>query len=118
MESGPPQMAEDGARVRSREMGHGAGATVVFFGGCAPGTTVTIDTRRAHYEELSLLGAFHHTPESIRLAVELLETEALVPDPLLTHAMGLEAVPAALGLMARGEALKVLIEPQACGDRR
>ena len=47
----------------------GRGGTVVFFGGCAPGTTVTVDTRRAHYEELALVGAFHHTPVLIRQAV-------------------------------------------------
>src|SRR5215510_16267850 len=90
----------------------GRGGTVVFFGGCAPGTTVRVDTRRAHYEELSLVGAFHHTPELIRRAVDMLETEVLTPDAILTDTMGLEAVPEALGLMARGEALKVVIDPQ------
>jgi L-iditol 2-dehydrogenase len=89
----------------------GRGGTVVFFGGCAPGTTVTLDTRRIHYEELALVGAFHHTPAFIREAVALLESEALVPDGLLTHTMGLADVPKALGLMERGQALKVLIEP-------
>lgn len=89
----------------------GQGGTVVFFGGCAPGTTVAVDTRRAHYEELTLVGAFHHTPDLIRRAVELLESQALVPDDLLTHTMGLDGVPRALDMMARGEALKVLIRP-------
>jgi L-iditol 2-dehydrogenase len=89
----------------------GRGGTVVFFGGCAPGTTVSVDTRRAHYEELTLLGAFHHTPDLIRRAIELLESGALHPEGLLTHRMGLDAVATALDLMARGEALKVLIEP-------
>jgi L-iditol 2-dehydrogenase len=87
------------------------GGTVVLFGGCAPGTTVRLDTRRAHYEELTLVGAFHHTPELIRRAVELLESEAIVPDGLLTHRMRLAQVHEALELMARGEALKILIEP-------
>jgi L-iditol 2-dehydrogenase len=95
----------------------GRGGTVIFFGGCAPGTTISVDTRRAHYEELSLLGAFHHTPELIRRAVDMLETEALVPDAILTHTMGLEAVPEALSLMARGEALKVVIDPQRTPGR-
>ena len=85
------------------------GGTVVFFGGCAPGTAVRIDTRRAHYEELTLTGAFHHTPELIRRAVELLDSEALRPEGLITHRMGLPEVPRALELMAQGEALKVLI---------
>ncbi len=87
------------------------GGTVVFFGGCAPGSRVSLDTQRVHYEELTLVGAFHHIPEAIRRAVDLLEAEALVPDGLLTHRMSLEAVPPALELMARGEALKILIEP-------
>ena len=89
----------------------GRGGTVVFFGGCAPGTTVRVDTRRTHYEELTLVGAFHHTPALIRQAVSLLESGSLVPDGLLTHAMALDQVREALGLMDQGLALKVLIEP-------
>ncbi|MGH7263106.1 MAG: zinc-binding dehydrogenase, partial [Candidatus Rokuibacteriota bacterium] len=85
------------------------GGTVVFFGGCAPGSTIRVDTRRAHYEELTLTGAFHHTPELIRRAVEMLDGEAVRPDGLITHRMSLPEVPQALELMARGEALKVLI---------
>jgi L-iditol 2-dehydrogenase len=89
----------------------GRGGTVVFFGGCAPGTEVRVDTRRAHYEELTLVGAFHHTPDLIRRAVDLLAAGTLVPDPLVTHEMGLAEVPRALNLMADGQALKVAINP-------
>jgi len=89
----------------------GRGGTVVFFGGCAPGTTVRVDTRRAHYEELTLVGAFHHTPALIRQAVSLLESGSVVPDGLVTHTMGLGQVREALALMAEGRALKILIEP-------
>ena len=84
---------------------------MLFFGGCAPGTSIQLDTRRVHYEELTLVGAFHHTPEFIRRAVDLLSAGDVEPDGLLTHRMTLEGVPAALELMTRGEALKVLIEP-------
>jgi L-iditol 2-dehydrogenase len=89
----------------------GRGGSVVFFGGCAPGTTVSVDTRRAHYEELTLLGAFHHTPDLIRRAVELLEANIIEPEPLVTHRMDLGGVRPALDLMATGKALKVLIAP-------
>ena len=89
----------------------GKGGTVVFFGGCAPGTSVRLDTRRVHYEELRLLGVFHHTPSLIRRAVALLADGSLDPTPLVTHEMGLGDVPRALDLMSRGEALKVLIRP-------
>jgi L-iditol 2-dehydrogenase len=89
----------------------GRGGSVVFFGGCAPGTSITVDTRRTHYEELSLLGAFHHTPDVFRRAVDLLEARTIDPDGLITSRMGLQSVRHALDMMARGEALKVLIEP-------
>jgi L-iditol 2-dehydrogenase len=89
----------------------GKGATVVFFGGCAPGTSVRLDTRRVHYEELRLLGVFHHTPALIRRAVGMLAAGTLDPTPLVTHEMGLGDVPRALDLMSRGQALKVLIRP-------
>ena len=91
--------------------GVGRGGTVILFGGCAPGTSVRVDTRRAHYEELTLVGAFHHTPAMIRRAVELLESKAIEPSGLLTHRMGLGQVKEALALMERGETMKVLVDP-------
>ena len=91
--------------------GVGRGGTVILFGGCAPGTSVRVDTGRAHYEELTLVGAFHHTPAMIRRAVELLESKAIEPSGLLTHRMGLGQVKEALALMERGETMKVLVDP-------
>jgi L-iditol 2-dehydrogenase len=103
--TGRPEVWEQAIEAVAR------GGTVVFFGGCAPGTSVRVDTRRAHYEELTLVGAFHHTPAMIRRAVELLESKAVEPDRLLTHRMGLASVKEALALMGRGETMKVLIDP-------
>jgi L-iditol 2-dehydrogenase len=91
--------------------GVGRGGTVLLFGGCAPGTSVRVDTRRAHYEELTLVGTFHHTPAMIRRAVELLESKAIEPEQLLSHRMGLGQVKEALALMERGETMKVLVDP-------
>ena len=92
--------------------GVGRGGTVVLFGGCAPGTSVRVDTRRAHYEELALVGAFHHTPTMIRRAVELLESKAIEPGPLLSRRVGLGQVKEALAWMDRGETMKVAVDPQ------
>jgi len=89
----------------------GRGGTVVLFGGCAPGTSVRVDTRRAHYEELALVGAFHHTPALIRRAVELLDSRAIDPGPLVTHRVGLAQVKEALAMMERGETMKALVDP-------
>jgi L-iditol 2-dehydrogenase len=87
------------------------GGTVIFFGGCAPGTRIQVDTRRVHYEELRLLGVFHHTPALIRQAVDLLVAGRFDPMPLVTHHMTLAEVPRALEMMRRGEALKIAICP-------
>jgi len=87
------------------------GGRVVFFGGCAPGTEVHLDTRRVHYEELTLLGVFHHTPGHVREALQLLAERRLALEPLLSHEMSLKDLEAALTAMERGEALKVVIIP-------
>jgi L-iditol 2-dehydrogenase len=48
------------------------GGTVNFFGGCASGTKVRLDTTRLHYSEITLKATFHHTPESVRKAFALI----------------------------------------------
>lgn len=48
------------------------GGTVNFFGGCATGTKVQLDTNRLHYSEITLQATFHHTPESVRKAFALI----------------------------------------------
>jgi L-iditol 2-dehydrogenase len=50
------------------------GGTVNFFGGCPSGTTVTLDTTLIHYSDLTLLASFHHTPRTIRRALEYIES--------------------------------------------
>ncbi len=48
------------------------GGTVNFFGGCATGTRVQLDTNRLHYSEITLKATFHHTPETVRRAFALI----------------------------------------------
>jgi L-iditol 2-dehydrogenase len=68
------------------------GGTVVFFGG----REVAIDTFRLHYEELTLRGAFHHTPRTVRAALAFLASGAYPWGRLVTHRVGLEQVAALL----------------------
>src|SRR5665811_1100422 len=49
------------------------GGTVNFFGGCPSGTVVSLDTSLIHYSNLTLLASFHHTPRSVRRALEFIE---------------------------------------------
>jgi L-iditol 2-dehydrogenase len=87
------------------------GGEVLFFGGCERGRGVTFDTERIHYDEVTLRGGFHLTPDSVLRAWELITTGRLNFDPLVTHRMRLEELPAAFDLMRRRAALKVAISP-------
>ena len=64
------------------------GGTVLFFGGRELG----VDTFRLHYEELTLKGAFHHTPRHVRAALAFLASGAFPWERLVTHQVGLEQV--------------------------
>jgi len=48
------------------------GGTVNFFGGCAVGTHVNLDTNRIHYSDITLRATFHHTPAICRKSLELI----------------------------------------------
>ena len=67
------------------------GGTVVFFGGVAQ-RTVPLDAYRVHYEELTVRGAFHHTPRTVRAALAFLASGAYPWERLITHRVGLEGV--------------------------
>lgn len=87
------------------------GGTVNLFGGCKAGTTINIDTRRLHYDELKVIGVFHHTPEYFRQAYELIVSGQIEVDKLITHVMPLSQTRQALETVASGNAIKVLLKP-------
>jgi L-iditol 2-dehydrogenase len=47
------------------------GGTVNFFGGCANGSQVRLDTALLHYSEITCKASFHHTPFHIRKALDI-----------------------------------------------
>ena len=68
------------------------GGTVVLFGGLPTGEQVPFDAYRLHYDELTVRGAFHHTPATVRAALVFLASGAYPWRRLLTHEVGLEGV--------------------------
>jgi L-iditol 2-dehydrogenase len=70
------------------------GGTVLFFGGREAGATLEVEAYRLHYEELTLRGAFHHTPRHIRAALVFLASGAYPWDRLITHRVRLDDLPA------------------------
>jgi len=68
------------------------GGRVCFYGGCAKGTEVKLDTYRVHYEELQLFGVFHHTPAYFKRAVELLAEKKITPEGLIVGEYRLDQI--------------------------
>jgi len=70
------------------------GGRVCLYGGCAPGTQVPVDAHRVHYEQLTLLGVFHHTPKYFKQALDLLACGKIKTDLLVSGRIRLADVPA------------------------
>jgi L-iditol 2-dehydrogenase len=86
------------------------GGTVLAFGGLPAGSRVPVDPYRIHYEEVRLVGAFHHTPRHIRAALAFLASGAYPFERLVTHEIGLEGVAALFDDPPRGY-LKAAVRP-------
>ena len=86
------------------------GGTVLAFGGLPRDARVQLDPYRIHYEEVRLLGAFHHTPRHFRAALAFLASGAFPFERLVTHQVGLEGVAGLLDDPPR-DYLKAAVRP-------
>ena len=88
------------------------GGTVNFFGGCASGTKVDLDTNRLHYSELTLKATFHHTPETVRKAFALIAEKKVKSTDYVTGEAPLSKLKQVLQQMLdRGNQIKTAIIP-------
>jgi L-iditol 2-dehydrogenase len=86
------------------------GGTVNFFGGCPSGTTVALDTGRIHYSSLTLLASFHHTPRTVRRALEYIEAGVVRSDDFVDGECSLTELPLLFRSMASGNrSVKTLV---------
>lgn len=60
------------------------GGYVNLFGGCKPGTTITVDTQRIHYDGLTIAGFFHTTPKHVKMANDLINSHQIPEDIFIT----------------------------------
>jgi L-iditol 2-dehydrogenase len=72
------------------------GGTVNLFGGCARETTFVVPTARVHYEEVTVLGTYHHAPRHLARALGLLAAAGYPWAELTGPRIGLDELPAAL----------------------
>jgi len=73
--------------------------------------TITLDSNLVHYRELTLVGANGSSPAHNARALHLIATGVVPVDDLITHRLPLDAVVEGIDTVARGEAIKVTIEP-------
>ena len=86
------------------------GGAVNFFGGCPAGTSITLDTTLIHYSNLTLLASFHHTPRTIRRALEFIEAGVIRAADFVDGECLLADLPELFKNMAAGNrAVKTLI---------
>ena len=87
------------------------GGLVNLFGGCAPGTTIPLDTHLLHYSEITVKGVYHHRPDTVRRALAMLAAGAFDASRLISRSVGLEGVDGALRAMMAKDVLKVAVLP-------
>lgn len=87
------------------------GGTVLLFGGCAPDALLPLPTFPVHYDELALLGCYHHTPRGFTRAIERLTDDPDRYALLITGEAGLDGVEPALRAMQSHHAIKIRIRP-------
>lgn len=85
---------------------------ISFFGGLPKDNPIiSVDANLVHYRELTLVGANGSSPAHNAEALRLIATGAVPVSDLITHRLPLDQAIDAFGVVARGEAIKVTIEP-------
>lgn len=85
---------------------------ISFFGGL-PKTnpTITLDSNLVHYRQLHIHGANGSAPEHNRRALDYIASGEVPVADLITRRLRLRDVMDAFGIVERGEAIKVTVEP-------
>jgi L-iditol 2-dehydrogenase len=90
------------------------GGTVNLFGGCPSGTTVRLDTSMIHYSNLTLRASFHHTPRTIRRALEFIEAGVIRAADFVDGECPLSRLPGLFQSMSAGNRMvKTLVQVRA-----
>ena len=87
------------------------GGQAIFYGGPPGGTSMLVDAPSLHYDQITLQGVFHNTPEHVAQALEILADRTVPWEALLSTTLPLSHLPDAFDLMMTRQALKVVILP-------
>jgi len=87
------------------------GGKVVLFGGCASGTSVSFDTRRLHYDQITLLSPFHFGTEAVRTARQWLLNPKMNLAPLISGVRSLGEAEKTFEDLKAGRGIKYVFQP-------
>ncbi len=87
------------------------GGQVVFFGGCPPGTSISLDTYRLHYDQVRVFSPFHFTPQAVRRAKDLLTSGKIPAHALISGSYPLTQLSHAFDLLQQGQGIKYAVIP-------
>lgn len=82
------------------------GGYINLFGGCKPGTKITIDTQTMHYGGLTIAAFFHTTPKHVMMANEMINHHEIPEDIFVTGEYRLENLIDALEAHANQQGIK------------
>jgi L-iditol 2-dehydrogenase len=80
--------------------------TVMEFGGCKGGSTITVDTTLLHYSQLNVKGLYHTTPRLVEQSFLLIQRGEITEDVFVDGTYPLDQCLNALESHARGEVIK------------
>jgi L-iditol 2-dehydrogenase len=103
--------ASGAAQEQALQMVARQGRISLFGGLPKDNPVISVDANLVHYRELTLVGANGSSPAHNAEALRLIVSGAVPVADLITHRLPLERALEAFDVVARGEAIKVTIEP-------
>ena len=103
--TGRPEVWEESIWLARR------GGTVLLFGGCPPGTRAGFDAGRIHYDEITLKGVFHFSPDDVREARDIIIDGSIPFGAFISGEYPLAELHVALERLLRGDGVKFCVRP-------
>lgn len=87
------------------------GGTVMLFGGCPSGTTASFDTKKLHYDQISLVSPFHFGTNAVRTARVWLIDHRMDLSALISGERSLDQGVQTFQDLKEGKGLKYVFKP-------
>jgi L-iditol 2-dehydrogenase len=83
--------------------------SAIIFGGCTPGSKISVDPNQIHYGEVTLSGSASYTYADYQNCFEIVARHRVKLDPIITNRYPLEQIDAAFDAEIKGQTIKTMI---------